>query len=129
MGFCITVLLSLWSGYSGTELLLGKIANFNITASPPFLLEVDDEPGNTYTIQYNVVLAYAWVEHPTFKNFRFPNMMPEEPAPDDTVGVRRSALWSRTTSTRSQETQCPSAAVIFTAYADLPGRFSQQRQQ
>ena len=85
VGRCIAVPLSWWPGYSGTELLLGKLAEFDRTASPMFLLEVDDESGNTYAMQYDAVLAYAQVEHPTFKNSRLPNTVPEEPAPDDTV--------------------------------------------
>ena len=38
----MTVPLSWWHGYSGTEISLEKIATFNGTARPPFLLEVDN---------------------------------------------------------------------------------------
>ena len=69
--------------------LLGKISKFDVTASPPFLLEVNDKLGNTYTIRYAAVLAYVQVDHPTVKYFRLPDMMPEDPAPDDTIVIWR----------------------------------------
>ena len=95
VGLRMVVPLSWWSGYSGAELPLGKIAKFDVTASPSFLLEVNGEPGDTYAIRYDAVLAYAQVEHPTFKNFRLPNMMPEEPVPDDTVVIWRHGCRQR----------------------------------
>ena len=91
VGLRMAVPLSWWPGYTGTELSLGKIAKFDGAASPPFLLEVDDEPGDTYAMQYDALLAYAQVEHLTFKNFRLLDMMPEEPTPNDTVIIRRHA--------------------------------------
>ena len=92
----MAVTLSWWPGYSGTELSLGKITKFDAAASPPFLLKVDDEPGNTYVVQYNAVLAYTEGEHPTFGSFHLPDTMPEEPSPDDTVvvwGRGRGRCW------------------------------------
>ena len=91
----MAVPLSWWPVYSVTELLLGKITKFDVTASPLFLFEVNDKPGDTYAIRYDAVLAYAQVEHPTFKNFRLPNMMPEEPVPDDTVVIWRHGCRQR----------------------------------
>ena len=44
----MAVTLSWWPGYSGTELSLGKIAKFDGTTSPSFLLEVNGKPGDTY---------------------------------------------------------------------------------
>ena len=85
VGLRMTVLLSWWPGYTGTELSLGKIAK----SRPLFLLAVDNEPGDTYAMRYDAVLAYTQVEHPTFGSFRLPDTMPEEPSPDDTVVVRR----------------------------------------
>ena len=95
VGLRMVVLLSWWPDYSGTKLLLGKIAKFDATVSPLFLLEIEDKPGDTYSMRYNAVLAYAQVEHPTFKNFRLPNMMPEEPVPDDTVVIWRHGCRQR----------------------------------
>ena len=43
VGLRMAVPLSWWPGYSGTKISLGKIAKFDRTASPPFLLKVDDE--------------------------------------------------------------------------------------
>ena len=95
-GLRIAVPFSWWPSYSGTELSLGKITKFDAAASPPFLLKVDDEPGNTYVVQYNAVLAYTEGEHPTFGSFHLPDTMPEEPSPDDTVvvwGRGRGRCW------------------------------------
>ena len=64
--------------------MLGKIAKFDAAASPPFLLAVNNAPGNTYAMRYGAILAYAQVEHPTFGSFCLPDTMPEEPSPDDT---------------------------------------------
>jgi hypothetical protein len=89
VGLRMAVPLSWWPGYTGTELSLGKIAKFDGTSSPPFLLAVDDEPGDTYAMRYDAVLKYAQVEHPAYGSFRLPDAMPEEPSPDDTVVVRR----------------------------------------
>ena len=89
VGLRMAVPLSWWLDYTGTELLLGKIAKFDGAAGPSFLLTVDDEPGDTYAMRYDAVLAYAQVEHPTFGSFRLPDTMPEEPSPDDTVVVWR----------------------------------------
>ena len=47
VGLCMAVPLSWWPGYTGTELSLGKITKLDSAASIPFLLAVDDEPGNT----------------------------------------------------------------------------------
>ena len=87
MGLNMAVPLSCWPSYTGTELSLGKIAKFEGAASPPFLLVVDDDPGDTYAMRYGAVLAYAQVKDPTCGSFPYPNMMPEEPSPNDTVGV------------------------------------------
>ena len=57
MGLRMAVPLSWWPGYSGTELSLGRIAKFNVTASPSFLLEVNDDPGDTCAVRYDAVLA------------------------------------------------------------------------
>ena len=89
VGLRMAVLLSWWPGYSGTDICLGKITKFDKTKSPQFLLEVNNMPGDTYAIQYNAVLAYAQVEHPTFTNFRLPDMAPKEPAHDDTIVIQR----------------------------------------
>ena len=43
VGLCMTVTLSWWPSYSGTKLPLGKIAKFDGTTSPLFLLEVNNE--------------------------------------------------------------------------------------
>ena len=45
---CMAVPLSWWTGYSGTELSLGKIVKFDVTASPLFLLKVNNTLGDTY---------------------------------------------------------------------------------
>ena len=50
VGLRMAVPLSWWPGYSGSKLSLGKITKFDGTASLPFLLEVNDEQGNTYTM-------------------------------------------------------------------------------
>ena len=89
VGLRMAVPLSWWPGYTGTELLLGKIAKFNGATSPQFFLAVDNEPGDMYAMRYDTVLAYTQVEHPTVGSFRLPNTMSEEPSPDDTVVVRR----------------------------------------
>ena len=48
VGLRMAVPLSWWPVYSGTEISLGKIAKFDGTVSPPFLLQVNDETGDTY---------------------------------------------------------------------------------
>ena len=40
-------------------------------------------------MRYDTVLAYTQVDYPTFKNFRLPVTMPEEPTPNDTAVVQR----------------------------------------
>ena len=50
VGLRIAVPLPWWPGYSGTKMSLGKIAKFNVTASPLFLPEVNGESGDTYAI-------------------------------------------------------------------------------
>ena len=89
VGLRMAVPLAWCPGYSGTGLSLGKTTKFNGTASLSFLLGVEKKSIDTYAMQYDAVLAYAQVEHPTFKNFRLPNTMPEKPAPYDTAVVRR----------------------------------------
>ena len=50
VGLLIAVPLSWWPGYNVTELSLGKIAKFDGTTSPPYLIEVDNKPGDTYAM-------------------------------------------------------------------------------
>ena len=57
VGLRMAVPLSWWPGYTGTELSLGKIAKFDAAASPPFLLTVDDELGDTYAVRYDASLV------------------------------------------------------------------------
>ena len=87
--------LSWWPGYTATKLLLGKIAKFDGAVSLTFLLAVNDEPGNTYTMCYGAVLAYVQVEHLTFGSFRLPGTMLEEPSPNETVVIWRRGCGQR----------------------------------
>ena len=85
----MTVSLSWWPGYSGNNICLGKIANFDPSVSPPFVLKINDEPGDFYGIQYDAVLKYAQADHDTYPNYRLPDTTPEEPAHNDTVVIQR----------------------------------------
>jgi hypothetical protein len=118
VGLRMAVPLSWWPGYTGTELSLGKIAKFDGTASPPFLLAVDDEPGDTYAMRYDAVLAYAQVEHPTFGSFRLPDAMPEEPSPDDTVVVRRRGRGRRRRGRKRRRVRAPASSRLPRASDD-----------
>jgi hypothetical protein len=89
IGLRMSVPLSWWPGYSGNDIASGKIAKFDPSASPPFFLEVDDEPGDLYGIRYDAMLAYATVEHPTFSNYRLPEKAPKDPSLENSVAVRR----------------------------------------
>jgi hypothetical protein len=85
----MSVPLSWWPGYSGRDVCSGKIAKFDPSSSPPFLLEVDDEPGDFFGIRYDAILAYAKVEHHAYKSYRLPNEPPKDPALENSVVVRR----------------------------------------
>ena len=59
---------------------MGKITNFDPSASLLFIPEINDEPGNFYGIQYDAVLKYAQVDHNTYSNYHLPNTASKEPA-------------------------------------------------
>ena len=50
VGLRMAVPLSLWPSYSGNDTCFGKLAKFDPSVSPPFVLELDNEPGNFYGI-------------------------------------------------------------------------------
>ena len=111
---------SLWLGYTGTELSLGKIAKFDAAASPPFLLEVNDEPGDLYAMRYDAVLAYVQVEHSTFGSFHLPNTMPEEHSSNNTVFVGRRGPGRRRRSRKRRRVRAQASSPIpaLTSRAD-----------
>ena len=51
VGLRMVVPLSWWPGYSGDDICLEKITNFNPSASPPFFRKIDNKPGNFYGTQ------------------------------------------------------------------------------
>ena len=59
----MTVPLSWWLGYNNDNIWLENIADFDPSASPPFVLESDE--GKFYGIRYDAVLKYAQVDHNT----------------------------------------------------------------
>jgi hypothetical protein len=85
----MVVLVSWWPGYSGINLCLGKILKFDPTSNPPFLLKVNNEPGDFYAMQYDAIQAYIQADHVTFLNFRLPDTAPKESALENRGVVQR----------------------------------------
>ena len=62
VGLRIAVPLSWWHGYSSTDICLDKIAKFDPTESPPFLLGVKGGSGNFYAMRYKLRLKFAFIQ-------------------------------------------------------------------
>ena len=80
-----------WPRYKSTKLFYGKVTSIEPNAPEHnfFVLELHDEPGKSYGMQYDAVLLYADENNPAYSRYRLPPKPPIDPTHEKSVTVRR----------------------------------------